>query len=423
ITLSCDKDVEIISSVSDYMSEPVLYVTSGPELVAKYQFFCRSPFTIDETTYLQEGVSEEQHRQAIRDLVGGLPIVCSHHILELMFNEPQLLLVYRVALEIEMVYGIPNDDEENEDPAQFLNLTGEEHISMDEGVTIPPEDPANYDPNIEDAYWDGMMDNETGYEVYLSQSPHPTEGVLGLQLAPNKRLTTLTSNILTNCDIIIHIGVSSAAVSKQNTSSTHEVVVATDPAVTATNTEPCLDLSLGIGFDKNSTDPEVTSSLQEFSCLVQTYAQGNGRLTPRVKDIMEANFDQSGGLLVSRINNDEYEVKEKNGSSFYVNLDTKSCSCYSFQMLLIPCPHAIAAAIKENVSIESLVSDFYTLKTLAAGYAEDIVPIRSEVNTCGITIDGQNEPLQIFPPASRRPPGKPRKSRILSTGEIRVSNR
>ncbi|KAH0872560.1 hypothetical protein HID58_069922, partial [Brassica napus] len=611
---------------------------------AKYQFFCRSPFTIDETTYLQEGVSEEQHRQAIRetillaitvcfvynlqDLVGGLPIVCSHHILELMFNEPQLLLVYRVALEIEMVYGIPNDDEENEDPAQFLNLTGEEHISMDEGVTIPPEDPANYDPNIEviktieqlenafidqstpldvqplnvwrystheDAYWDGMMDNETGYEVYLSQSPHPTEGVLGLQLAPNKRvsapqpatiiiiddndgsytgssdgvndndnvtsapppedmepfstvvigdisiLTTLTSNILTNCDIIIHIGVSSAAVSKQNTSSTHEVVVATDPAIftsraelkqhmalyalrhkfrfknSRSSTEGMFNMQLESLCNKNEERRQVRNSENDIgtymfsgrsnsaeyeeqsthsvigemikarfagkgprpneiiqvmlsdhniriSCwkawrsreVALQYAKGSfntsykllpeylhklvypaakhcafilhlqRNITTHFKnkhlsylvgkaakafqlDIMEANFDQSGGLLVSRINNDEYEVKEKNGSSFYVNLDTKSCSCYSFQMLLIPCPHAIAAAIKEN-------------KTLAAGYAEDIVPIRSEVNTCGITIDGQNEPLQIFPPASRRPPGKPRKSRILSTGEIRMKS-
>lgn len=69
ITLSCDKDVEIMSSVSDYMTEPVLYVTNGPELVAKYQFFCRLPFTINETTYLQEGVSEEQHHQAIRGSV------------------------------------------------------------------------------------------------------------------------------------------------------------------------------------------------------------------------------------------------------------------------------------------------------------------------------------------------------------------
>ncbi|KAG2315016.1 hypothetical protein Bca4012_065819 [Brassica carinata] len=216
ITLSCDKDIEIMTSVSDYMTEVVLYVTSGPELVAKYQFVFRSPFTISDTTYLQEGVTEEQHRQAIRDLVGGHPVVCSKHILELMFNEPQLLIIYRVALEIEMVYGIPNDDEENEDPAEFRSLTFDELSSMDEGVTIPPEDPTNYDPNLEaakcigvdqstplnvqplnvwratpheDAYWDGMMDDETDYEVYLSQTPHSTEGVLGLPVAQNKKVS------------------------------------------------------------------------------------------------------------------------------------------------------------------------------------------------------------------------------------------
>ena len=65
ITLVTNKDVEIMTSVFDYMADPVLYVTSGPELVAKYQFFCRTPFSIDEKTYLEEGVTEEQHRQAI----------------------------------------------------------------------------------------------------------------------------------------------------------------------------------------------------------------------------------------------------------------------------------------------------------------------------------------------------------------------
>ena len=172
-------------------------------------------------------------------------------------------------------------------------------------------------------------------------------------------------------------------------------------------------------------------ALVEFirSKLMDWYAErrnvtleGNGRLTPRVKDIIETNFDRSGGLIVSRINNDEYEVKEMNGSSFHINLVKKTCSCYSFQMLLIPCHHAIAAAIKDKVTIESLVSEFYTLKTLAAGYAEDIEPITDDVNNCGITVDGQQEPLLIFPPASRRPPGRPRKSRILSTGEMRVKN-
>ncbi|CAG7871134.1 unnamed protein product, partial [Brassica rapa] len=48
----------------------------------------------------------------------------------------------------------------------------------------------------------------------------------------------------------ICIGDSSAAVAKEKTTSADEVVVATDPPVTPTNTEPCLDLTLGIGLDK-----------------------------------------------------------------------------------------------------------------------------------------------------------------------------
>nr|VDC59134.1 unnamed protein product [Brassica rapa] len=65
-------------------------------------------------------------------------------------------------------------------------------------------------------------------------------------------------------------------------------------------------------------------------------------------------------MLVRRINDVGFEVKDKDGCSYHVNLATKSCSCHSFQKLLIPCSHAIASAIKEKVSIESLVSDFFT---------------------------------------------------------------
>lgn len=66
IRLMSDKDLEIMTSVADYMPDPVLFVTSGPEDVAKYDFFCRTPFTVEGRTYLGEGVTEEQHHQAIR---------------------------------------------------------------------------------------------------------------------------------------------------------------------------------------------------------------------------------------------------------------------------------------------------------------------------------------------------------------------
>ena len=65
-TLLVDKDVETMTSVSDYMTEVFLYVTSGPEHVAKYHFQRRYPFTIGEKNFLQEGVTEEQHQEDIK---------------------------------------------------------------------------------------------------------------------------------------------------------------------------------------------------------------------------------------------------------------------------------------------------------------------------------------------------------------------
>ena len=44
--------------------------------------------------------------------------------------------------------------------------------------------------NSEDEqYWDGMMGEEDNYEVYVTESPHPTQGVLALPLAPNRRVS------------------------------------------------------------------------------------------------------------------------------------------------------------------------------------------------------------------------------------------
>lgn len=146
---------------------------------------------------------------------------------------------------------------------------------------------------------------------------------------------------------------------------------------------------------------------------------GSGRFTPRVLEIVAGNFEQSGGMLATKINSLEYEVQDKEGASFHVNLSTNSCTCNVFQTLLIPCPHAISAAIKAKVRVETLVSEVYSLECLASAYKDDIFPI-SKINTEQNQQSGAGD-LDILPPATKRPPGRPRKSRILSTGEIRVS--
>ncbi|KAG5397271.1 hypothetical protein IGI04_019085 [Brassica rapa subsp. trilocularis] len=233
ITLITDKDVELMSSVIDYMADPLIYVTSGPELVAKYQFFCRTPFSIDDKTYLQEGITEKEHCQAIIDLVGGHPIVCSKHMLEIMFNEPQLLLVFRVALEIEIVYGLENENDDTDEGRQDNHLTGDDIMSLEGAVSLSPDQLNNFNDNShvlygepvtieelqntlpnfesavmvhqaatlgvepmnlwedaedEEAYWDDMIEDGRSYEVYVAASPDPTEEVIGLPLSQNRRV-------------------------------------------------------------------------------------------------------------------------------------------------------------------------------------------------------------------------------------------
>ncbi|KAH0926305.1 hypothetical protein HID58_018561, partial [Brassica napus] len=233
ITLITDKDVELMSSVIDYMADPLIYVTSGPELVAKYQFFCRTPFSIDDKTYLQEGITEEEHCQAIIDLVGGHPIACSKHMLEIMFNEPPLLLVFRVALEIEMVYGLENENDDTDEGRQDNHLTGDDIMSLEGAVSLSPDQLNNFNDNShvlygepvtveelqntlpnfesavmvhqaatlgvepmnlwedaedEEAYWDDMIEDGRSYEVYVAASPDPTEEVIGLPLSQNRRV-------------------------------------------------------------------------------------------------------------------------------------------------------------------------------------------------------------------------------------------
>lgn len=127
----------------------------------------------------------------------------------------------------------------------------------------------------------------------------------------------------------------------------------------------------------------------------------------------------TGGYEVLDIAEMEYEIRNKTGASFHVNLSTRTCSCFEFQMLAIPCSHAIAAALKAKLSVNDLVIDPYKLDALKRAYEGTIVPETG--STGGIQIPSIITDLNLTPPATRRPPGRPKKSRYFSRGEKRVS--
>ncbi|KAH0928842.1 hypothetical protein HID58_014569 [Brassica napus] len=626
VTLSTDRDVEVMLTVREYMTEPVMYVTSGPELVAKYQFLCRSPFKIGDRSFLGEGITEEQHHEAIKELVGGHPIVCSQSMLELLFNEPQLLIVYRVALEIDMVYA-PTPEER----AALPRLTVDDMIAIQDGDTIYIDEGRNHAPTEEvlhgepidvdnlhrafpnltprnvqrhgipleveplnqipslppieeevtEEHFDanGISEMQPNYEVNVTAAPPPTNGALGLPIGPNLRVnapTTPTTVLVVHDDEASYTGSSDGLNNVDNNRGVAppipigETVINISQALeqgcredaapiqnlssapltqqgdggTRTTTrnhgDPCLDLTLGLGMNNTSaskaiieiedsdseadgdsggntsnniwsfmlcekkfrfrntrSSPEgmvmecisgtcqwrvyatkmktlekfevrkaqlqhtcsvddrvgyerqathgvigelmksryVYPGAQHCACIlhlkrnIRTYFKnkhlsrnvtnnGSGSFTPRVLEIIAGNFEQSGGMLASKINNFKYEVRTKEGESFHIYLSVKSCSCNVFQTLMISCSHAISAVIKSKTRVETLVSGVYSLECLATAYKDEIFPISNNMTGEHRNIGAVD--MEVLPPATKRPPGRPRKSRILSTGEIRM---
>ncbi|KAH0885107.1 hypothetical protein HID58_061203 [Brassica napus] len=123
----------------------------------------------------------------------------------------------------------------------------------------------------------------------------------------------------------------------------------------------------------------------------------------------------TGGYEVTNIADGEFEVRDKKGGSFHVKLANKTCSCFAFQMLCIPCPHAIAAALQSGVLVETLVMEAYNVSMLRGAYQERIVPVGdySGFPENDAIFNGR----RLSPPATRRPPGRPKKHRFFSRGE------
>ncbi|KAL0886398.1 hypothetical protein Bca101_010381 [Brassica carinata] len=121
-----------------------------------------------------------------------------------------------------------------------------------------------------------------------------------------------------------------------------------------------------------------------------------------------------------KVDNEEYEIQDLKGASFVVSLTDRSCSCFEFQKLAIPCSHAISAALKANIKVEGLVEEVYTLKYLKGTYTKHILPPAELDGTFQLATDVAG--LILNPPTTRRPPGRPRKKRFFSRGEVRFTN-
>lgn len=88
-------------------------------------------------------------------------------------------------------------------------------------------------------------------------------------------------------------------------------------------------------------------------------------------------------------------------------------------MLAIPCSHAIVAALKAEVNVHTLVTEYFKVSVLRSAYEGISKP--NTVNTSETEIKILLAGQRLCPPATRRPPGRPKKQCFSSRGEKRVS--
>ncbi|KAG7533136.1 Zinc finger SWIM-type [Arabidopsis thaliana x Arabidopsis arenosa] len=140
-------------------------------------------------------------------------------------------------------------------------------------------------------------------------------------------------------------------------------------------------------------------------------------LPPKVNDMVIENYEKGAGCAVIKIGEGLYEVREKGGASFAVNLWERTCTCREFQLLTIPCSHAIAAAIQEGIRVDTLVGVHHTNPQLRLSYQALIMPVPdTETLTPSPNDVGGGK---LAPPYVRRPPGRPRKRRLFLRGEFK----
>lgn len=101
-----------------------------------------------------------------------------------------------------------------------------------------------------------------------------------------------------------------------------------------------------------------------------------------------------------------------------MDITDKSCSCYEFQMLFIPCVHSIGVAVSTKIRIDYLVAREYNFEYLQEAYVNTINPVIYIDNIPDLA--SAMSRVTLYSATTRHPPGRPRKKIFFSSGKTRV---
>ncbi|EOA14825.1 hypothetical protein CARUB_v10028135mg [Capsella rubella] len=153
-----------------------------------------------------------------------------------------------------------------------------------------------------------------------------------------------------------------------------------------------------------------------FYCRRTKAGKARTRCTPEIEALLIDHLDEAVKCAVLSVSDWVYQVNDAAGCVFTVDLENKTCSCRVFDVLKVPCCHALAARCVRGVDIYSLVDYPYFIEPWQKRYEALIMPVPDERDT---DIPPVVHEVPVNPPKEKRGGGRPRKKRIPSQGEKR----
>lgn len=140
-----------------------------------------------------------------------------------------------------------------------------------------------------------------------------------------------------------------------------------------------------------------------FESRRKKIAKMNGEIPDEVEKELIVQLKASAGLSVVVASKWDYEVGDSCGERYHVSLEACTCTRKEFQILMLPCRHAMAAATTCILEFHTLVGELHKKLRWDGTLVGVILLLQDTIEVD--THDGLLE-LLVMPPTTRCPPGR-----------------
>nr|XP_016473026.1 PREDICTED: uncharacterized protein LOC107794984 [Nicotiana tabacum] len=120
---------------------------------------------------------------------------------------------------------------------------------------------------------------------------------------------------------------------------------------------------------------KVMNMLREHEGEVMSWTEN---VSPPTMQLYYQFLNSAQKCIVDSNRKDGYEVNEGTTEKYRVDINLKKCTCRTWNLTGIPCPHAIRALLYKKVNLVSEIHWWFTNEAYLSTYAHKLEPIKGE---------------------------------------------